>query len=74
MAVSPNVGSADRLVRLVLGAGALIAAFAFLGAHEGSIVGIIAAVGGVVLIGTALMRFCPAYLPLGVSTCKTGGR
>lgn len=69
-----NVGSVDRLVRAVLGVIALVLAFATLGASEGAAMGIAATVVGVVLILTALVGFCPAYLPLGLSTCKVGAR
>jgi hypothetical protein len=56
-----NVGSIDRVLRLVLGL-ALIALAA---------TGIVGAWGwlGVVPVATALFRFCPAYTLLGVNTC-----
>lgn len=56
-----NIGSIDRTVRAVVGL-ALIAAVLF---------GLIGPWGwiGVVLLATALFRFCPAYLPFGISTC-----
>jgi hypothetical protein len=39
-----NVGSTDRIIRIVL---------------------------GLIPLATAFMRWCPAYLPFGISTCKT---
>ena len=56
-----NIGSIDRTVRAVVGL-ALIAAVLF---------GLIGPWGwiGVVLLATALFRFCPAYLPFGINTC-----
>ncbi len=56
-----NVGSIDRVLRLVLGL-ALIALAA---------TGVVGAWGwlGVVPVATALFRFCPAYTLLGVNTC-----
>jgi len=55
-----NVGSIDRVVRLIAG-------FAILGAgyYFKSWWGLI----GIVPLLTATFRFCPAYLPFGLSTC-----
>jgi hypothetical protein len=65
-----NVGSLDRTLRFILGA-VLVAApfllaetFAPLGAWRFAVVG-----WGVVMLGTALFRFCPAYTLLGIRTC-----
>ncbi len=57
-----NVGSTDRLIRVVAGV-ALIAAAA---------TGYIGVWGyiGIVPILTGTLRFCPAYLPFGISTCS----
>jgi hypothetical protein len=57
-----NVGTVDRLIRIVAGA-ALIA-----GAASGQI-GLWGYLG-VIPIVTGTLRFCPAYLPFGLSTCK----
>jgi hypothetical protein len=64
--MNPNVGSADRLIRIVVGI-ALISLFFVL---EGNArwLGLI----GVVLIATALISFCPLYKILGLSS--TGGK
>lgn len=59
--MNPNVGSVDRAIRIV--AGLIIIA---LGLFFGSWWGVV----GVVPIATGLIRWCPAYLPLGLSTCK----
>lgn len=58
-----NVGSADRIVRFILGI-ALLGLF-FL---EGNIkyVGIL----GIILIATAFMKFCPLYVPFRINTTK----
>lgn len=57
-----NVGSADRVVRIVVGL--LLIGLA--------VSGTIGAWGwiGVVPLATGLFRWCPAYLPFGLSTCK----
>lgn len=58
-----NVGSIDRVIRILIGV-ALIAATLF---------GLIGTWGwvGVVAIATGVFRFCPAYLPFGLRTCST---
>lgn len=58
-----NVGSVDRIVRVVGGV-TLIALAA---------TGTMSAWGyiGIVPILTAAIGWCPAYLPFGISTCKT---
>lgn len=59
-----NVGGLDRVLRIVVGV-ALIALAA---------TGIVGAWGyiGVVPLLTGLIGWCPAYLPFGFKTCKTG--
>jgi len=67
-----NIGSFDRIARLVLGSVLLIALFVpqLAGLMEGLGAGrYLIGAAGLVLIGTALFRFCPAYVLLGVSTC-----
>lgn len=56
-----NVGTVDRVIRIVAGL-ALIAA---------SLLGYIGLWGwiGVVVLATGLFRFCPAYLPFGLNSC-----
>ena len=60
-----NIGTLDRFLRILLG----LAIIAY-GVINHSWLG---AVGAVPLL-TALIGFCPAYCPLGVSTCgKSSG-
>ena len=61
-----NVGTLDRAMRVIAGIVLIIA----------TLLGYIGAWGwiGVVFIATGLLRFCPAYLPFGLSTCKTQDR
>ncbi len=54
-----NIGSVDRIIRIILGVG-----FVALGFYFQSWWGVI----GVVPIITALVNFCPAYHLIGVST------
>lgn len=66
-----NVGSVDRIVRLVVGALLVVLPFvssmALFNSSAGTAVSVIV---GVVLIATALMNFCPIYRVLGIRTCK----
>lgn len=57
-----NVGSIDRIIRIILGGG-LIAAGIIMGYWWLSVI-------GAVPILTAILGWCPAYLPLGIKTCK----
>ena len=69
--MTANVGSLDRVVRFVLGLLLLLAVFmpAFgMAAHP--LLQWALGLVGVVLIATALMRFCPLYRLFGLSTCK----
>ena len=61
--MSKNVGGLDRIVRLVVGLAMVIA----------TVLGLLPVWGwaGLVLVGTAAIGICPAYLPLGIKTCKT---
>ena len=58
-----NIGSIDRVIRIALGL-ALVA---------GAVSGVIGMWGwlGVIAIATGVFRFCPAYMPFGLSTCRT---
>lgn len=74
MSTCKNVGSVDRGIRAVIGVVALILAFTTLGVTSGSLLGIIAAIVGVVMLGTAALGMCPLYMPLKLSTCKMSGK
>ncbi len=58
-----NVGGLDRVARI--GAGAVLVALAATG-----VVGLWGWLG-LVPLATGLTGWCPAYLPFGLSTCKT---
>lgn len=61
-----NVGSIDRVVRIVVGLGLLSAVFLVDGPNRWF--GLI----GIVPLLTATMRFCPLYTVVGVNTCGSG--
>jgi hypothetical protein len=69
-----NVGTADRAFRALIGIVALVLAFTTLGVMAGTLWGIVAAVVGVVMLGTAALGMCPAYMPFKISTCKVASR
>jgi hypothetical protein len=56
-----NVGVTDRIIRIILGVVIILA-----GVYFKSWWGVV----GIVPIVTGLIRFCPAYIPFGFSTCK----
>ena len=55
-----NVGTLDRIVRVILGLAILAAGY-----YYKSWFGLI----GIVPLLTAFVGFCPAYVPFGLSTC-----
>lgn len=62
--MNPNVGNTDRIIRAVLGVVLLSLLFVL----DGNIrwVGLL----GLVMLGTAAMRFCPLYPVIGLNTCE----
>lgn len=64
-----NVGTVDRVVRILAGIGLAAYAYTSLLAPWSLVAYAVAAV----LVLTALVRFCPAYRLLGVDTCRIGG-
>ncbi len=60
-----NVGNVDRIVRIVAGL-AVVAAGVYFQSWLGAL--------GLVLIGTALVGFCPLYTLFGISTCPVQNR
>jgi hypothetical protein len=57
-----NIGSADRVGRVVVGL-AIIAVGLYTKSWWGAV--------GVVPLLTAAIGWCPAYLPFGITTCRT---
>ncbi len=62
--MNKNVGSGDRLVRVVVG----VAILSLIWLLHGNVrwLGLI----GIVPLLTAAMGFCPLYLPFGIRTCS----
>jgi hypothetical protein len=66
IAMAPNVGSIDRILRLVVGL--LIAGLGY--TMLAGVWALVAAGIGAVMALTALVGFCPAYTILGINTCR----
>lgn len=62
-----NVGTMDRVVRAIVGA---VLVVLYLNGILTGTLGAVLLVGGIVLILTALVRFCPVYQLLGVNSCR----
>ena len=56
-----NIGSTDKILRIIAGLIIIVSGLIFK-----SWWGVI----GLALILTAVINWCPAYVPLGISTCK----
>jgi len=61
--MKPNVGSLDRILRLLAGL-AILGAGLYLKSWWGLV--------GLVPLHTAAFRVCRAYLPFGLNTCSIG--
>jgi hypothetical protein len=59
--MTKNLGSVDRGIRAVLGVVIIAAGFIF-NTWWGAV--------GIVPLFTALVGWCPAYVPFGISTCS----
>lgn len=66
MTSSANIGTVDRVLRIVVAIG--LAAWGYSGLS--SPWSFVAYAGAAVLLFTAVVRFCLAYRILGISTCK----
>ena len=60
--MSANVGSIDRIIRIL--AGVALIAWALMGGPAWAWI-------GVVPLATGLLKICPAYSLLGINTCGT---
>lgn len=67
--MNANVGTIDRVLRLVLGLGLVAWGLGYVPDVAAPEWGLIAAIVGGVLAITAVFGICPAYSILGLSTC-----
>jgi hypothetical protein len=63
MNMTKNVGNIDRIIRLSVGLALVV-----WGLLSQNWLGAI----GLIPIATAVIRWCPAYMPFGMNTCKAG--
>ena len=67
--MAKNVGGMDRVIRGVVGAGLLASLMlnnSFIETYGMPWI----MIAGMVLLLTSIFKFCPAYLPFGIKTCK----
>lgn len=70
--MTANVGTIDRLFRIVLGA--VLILLPFVGGFaifESTAATVVAVIAGIIMIATSALRFCPLYRILGMRTCRT---
>lgn len=63
-----NMGSTDRVVRIILAA--IFAVLYFTGTVPGTL-GLVLVIVGAVFLLTSLVSFCPLYAIVGLNTCST---
>ena len=63
-----NMGSADKITRLILAA--ILVVLYFTNTITGTL-GIILLILAAVFVLTSFIGVCPLYLPFGINTCKT---
>lgn len=63
-----NMGSADRIVRILI---ALLAAYLYYAGIVTGTLGIVLVVVAVVFLLTSFVNFCPLYAVFGINTCPT---
>jgi len=66
--MKPNMGTIDRVIRVLL---AVVFAYLYFSGTVAGVLGIILLVLGIVFLVTALVAFCPLYLPFKLSTRKS---
>ena len=62
-----NMGSIDKIVRIVL---ALVVVILYFTNVVSGVLGSVLLVVAGIFVLTSLFSFCPLYLPFGISTCK----
>ena len=63
-----NMGSADRIIRVVLAI--IMAVLYFTGTVSGTIGLVLLILAGIFVL-TSFVSFCPLYAPFGIRTCST---
>lgn len=65
--MTKNMGSADKIIRVIIAA--VVGILYFTGTISGTI-GIVLLVLAGVFVLTSMVSFCPLYAPFGIKTCK----
>ena len=65
--MTKNMGSADRIIRVIIAA--IVGILYFTGTITGAL-GIVLLVLAGVFVLTSVISFCPLYAPFGIKTCK----
>ncbi|MGO9443810.1 MAG: DUF2892 domain-containing protein [Thiobacillaceae bacterium] len=68
--MAKNVGGIDRVIRAVVGLGLM--GLAMTGGNSDFVMNYMVEIGavGFIVLLTAILGWCPAYLPFGIKTCK----
>lgn len=66
MKMKKNMGSADRIIRVIIAA--IVGVLYFTGTITGTL-GIVLLILAGVFVLTSLISFCPLYAPFGIRTC-----
>jgi hypothetical protein len=64
--MKPNMGTADRIIRVILAA---VFAYLYFSGTVTGIAGLILVILGGVFVLTSLISFCPLYSLFGLNTC-----
>jgi len=65
--MTKNMGSADRIIRVIIAA--IVSILYFTGTISGTL-GIVLLVLAGIFVLTSVISFCPLYAPFGIKTCK----
>lgn len=66
-AMKQNVGAADKMIRIFI---AIVCSVLFITGVVSGTLGYVVLAAGAVMLGTALINFCPLYRLLGINTCR----
>ncbi len=65
--MKPNMGTADRIIRVIIAA---VFAYLYFGGIVTGALGILLLALAVIFLATSVIAFCPLYLPFKLSTRK----
>jgi hypothetical protein len=66
MIMKKNMGTADRVIRIILAA---LFAYLYFGGIVTGTLGLVLVILGAVFVLTSLISFCPLYTLVGINTC-----